>query len=195
MITDFSQSNTRLNLMKSFAGECQAIQRYNIASSFASKNKMQVVSKLFSDIASQEKEHAEIFYEFLKPFSGENIMFSGDSPVDIFDSVLDFLKKAAKNELDEFNVYPSFAEIAANEGFSDIAQKFASIAKIEESHGEKFEKMAKLIENDELFTSKSGNGKWVCMKCGNIHDGPQAPEKCPVCGHNRGFFVKSTICF
>ena len=196
MIVDFAKSNTRLNLMKAFAGESQARERYTIAASFASKQKMQVVSKLFLEIADQEKEHGEIFYEFLKPFSGENIAFSADYPVDVFDSVLEHLKKASQNEFDEFdNIYADFGRIAAEEGFSDIAQKFLGIAKIEKTHCEKFKSMANLIENDELFRSKSGRGKWVCMKCGNVYEGNQVPDRCPVCGHDRGFFVKSTICF
>ena len=194
MIVDFSKSQTRLNLMKAFAGESQARERYTIAASFAGKKDLYVVKKLFLDIADQEKEHGEIFYSFLKPFSGENIKFSADYPVDLFDSVLEFLKKASSNETDEYdNIYKDFSQVAMSEGFSDIAQKFSSIADIEKTHSEKFKKVANLMERDELFNSKNGNGKWMCSQCGNVYEGTSVPEYCPVCGHSRGFFIKSDL--
>lgn len=195
MIIDFSKSQTRLNLMKAFAGESQARERYTIAASFAAKNDLYVIKKLFLDIADQEKEHGEIFYSFLKPFSGENIQFSADYPVDLFDSVLEYLKKASNNEMDEYDdVYKNFSRIAMEEGFSDIAQKFSSIANIEKTHCEKFKKVAQLLENNELFNSKNGNGKWVCSQCGNVYEGSSVPAICPVCGHSRGFYIKSDLC-
>lgn len=196
MITDFSKSQTKINLMKAFAGESQARERYTIAASFAAKEGLQVIQKAFLTIADQEKEHGEIFYKFLKPFSGEGIKFDADYPVDVFDSTLDYLKKASQNETDEFeDIYDKFAKIAQNEGFADIAQKFFGIAKIEKTHAEKFKKLAMLLENGELFDSKTGRGKWVCMECGNVYEGTSVPKFCPVCGHDRGYFVKNDICF
>jgi len=196
MITDFSKSQTKVNLMKAFAGESQARERYKIAASFAKKEGLQVIEQAFLTIAEQEKEHGEIFYKFLKPFSGESIRFEADYPVDIFDSTLDYLKKASQNEIDEGeNIYNEFSKIAQDEGFSDVAQKFSGVAKIEKTHAEKFKKLAVLLENGELFDSKTGRGKWVCMECGNVYEGASVPKFCPICGHDRGYFVKSDICF
>ncbi len=196
MIIDFAQSQTRLNLMKAFAGEAQARERYSIAASFAKNKGLFIVSNLFSTIADQEKEHGEIFYKFLKPFSGENIKFSADYPVDLFDSVLEFLKKASQNELDEYDdVYKKFGEIAANEGFPDISQKFVEISRIEKTHHNKFKQFADLIESNELFNSKNGSGKWVCLNCGNVYEGSAVPESCPVCNHPRGYFLKNGLSF
>lgn len=196
MIIDFAQSQTRLNLMKAFAGESQARERYSIAASFAKNRGMFIIANLFLTIADQEKEHGEIFYEFLKPFSGENIKFSADYPVDLFDSVLDFLRKASRNELEEYDdVYKKFGEIAASEGFPDISQKFVEIARIEKTHHNKFKQFAYLIESNELFSSKNGPSKWICLNCGNVYEGSNVPEVCPVCNHPRGYFLKSGLSF
>ena len=195
MIVDFSKSQTRLNLIKAFAGESQGRMGYNMAASFAGKKDLYVVKKLFLEIAEQEKEHAEVFCDFLKPFSGENIKFNAESQVYLFDSVLDYLKQAIANEMNEYdNGYKISSQIAMEEGFPDIAQKFSKIADIEKAHAERFKKMANLLETNELFNSKTGNGRWVCSQCGNVYEGSSVPDKCPVCGHSRGFFIKSDLC-
>ena len=193
MNVDFNNSQTKVNLMMSFAGESQAQMRYTIASSFARKEKLYIISKAFEAIASQEKEHAEVFYDFLKPFSSENIKFEAECPVDLFDSTLEFLKKAASNEADEgVNIYGEFGRIAKEEGFMDIANKFFQIAKIEKTHSEKFSKLASLLEKDELFKSSSPQ-KWMCLECGNVYEGTEVPASCPVCGHDRGYFIRSDL--
>ncbi len=195
MVVDFANSKTKLNLMKAFAGESQARERYSIAASFAGEKEIYIVQKVFLEIADQEKEHGEIFYEFLRQFSGQSIKFDADYPVDLFDSVLEYLKKSAKNETDEYeDIYDKFGKIAADEGFSDISNKFFGIAKIEKTHSEKFSKLAKLVESNELFKSNNGKAKWTCMKCGNVYEGTNVPEFCPVCGHARGYFVRNDIC-
>lgn len=193
MNSDFNNSQTKVNLMKSFAGESQARERYSIASSFALKEKLYIISKAFDSTSDQEKEHGEIFYDFLKPFSSKSIEFKADYPVDLFDSTLEFLKKASKNETDEFeDIYDGFGKIAKDEGFMDIANKFFQIAKIEKTHAERFSRLASLLERNELFKSNSTQ-KWVCLKCGNVYEGTEVPPSCPVCGHDRGYFIRSDL--
>ena len=193
MNTDFSQSKTKINLMKAFAGECQARERYNISASFALKEKLYIISRAFSTISDQEKEHGEVFYDFLKPFSGQIIKFDADYPVDLFDSTLEFLKKASKNETSEFeDIYDSFSKIAKEEGFLDISKKFAEIALIEKTHSEKFSKLASCLADGTLFKTKAKTS-WVCLKCGRVHYGTEAPEVCPVCGHDRGYYIRTDL--
>ncbi|MDR1364016.1 MAG: rubrerythrin family protein [Oscillospiraceae bacterium] len=188
---NFSKSQTKLNLLKAFAGESQARNRYTFAASVAKNQGFQVIEKLFLFTANQEKEHAKIFYKFLEPFAGENIEIEKSNyPVDIFNSVSELLIKASKNEFDEYNlVYKTFGEIAHSEGFEQIAERFFKISEIEKIHGERFVKFSELIASEELFNSKT-KMRWICLNCGNIFEGFKAPDECPVCEHPRGFYLK-----
>jgi rubrerythrin len=192
MGVDFSKSATRINLMKAFAGESQARNRYTFAASVAKREKMPIIENLFLLTANQEKEHAKIFYNFLKPCSGEDISIDGaDYPIDIFDSVCEFLIKAEKNELAEYEIiYSGFARKAKEEGFDEISDRFFKIAEIEKIHGERFRKFSELIEKDDLFSSKS-QCEWICLNCGNIHRGLKVPESCPVCEHVFRYYLKN----
>ena len=193
MNTDFSESRTKINLMKSFAGECQARERYNISASFALKEKLYIINKAFLTISDQEKEHGEVFYDFLKPFSNQSIKFDADYPVDLFDSTLEFLRKASKNEISEFeDIYDNFGKIAKEEGFLDISKKFFEIAAIEKTHSEKFSKLASCLESGTLFKSSTPTS-WICLKCGRVHFGTEAPEICPVCGHDIGYYLRNDL--
>lgn len=193
LFMNFSESKTKINLMKAFAGECQASERYSMASSFASKEGFYVIQQMFLTISNQEKEHGEIFYGFLKSFSGENIQIDADYPIDIFDSTLGFLEKASKNEMEEFDsIYREFGNIAYSEGFEDISKKFFEIANIEKIHSQKFSKIVLLLKNDELFNSRD-NSRWTCLKCGNVYDGTQIPKICPVCGHEQGYYLRDDL--
>ncbi len=190
MAVDFKNSETKDNLMRAFAGESQARNRYTFAAEQAKKEKLQVVEAVFQYTASQEKEHAEIFYNHLKELSGETIHVDGGYPVDISDNVLDLLKKAQHNEYEEHDpVYKSFGEKAQEEGFPQVARSFFMIAEIERIHGDRFGRFAKWMEENKLFTSDVKT-EWICLNCGYIYEGEQAPEKCPVCAHDKGYFVR-----
>ncbi|MCL2312025.1 MAG: rubrerythrin family protein, partial [Firmicutes bacterium] len=113
MITDLAKSETKFNLMRAFAGESQARQRYGIAAAFAADEKLYIIQDAFLFTADQEQEHGEIFYDFLKPFAGRNLRVDADYPVDLFNTTLEFLRKAQENEMDEFNsIYRKFGEVA-----------------------------------------------------------------------------------
>lgn len=189
MNTVFKESQTRENLMRSFAGECQARTRYDFAASQL-KQKMYVVSALFKFTANQEREHAEIFYDHLQPSAGDNIQIEGGYPVDISNDAAKLLRMAAHNENEEHDiVYASFGKIAREEGFGPIAQDFENIAKIEKVHAKRFEYFADLIEQGKLFVSDAAT-KWMCLNCGHILEGTQAPPVCPVCKHDQGYFIR-----
>lgn len=189
MNTVFKNSQTRENLMRSFAGECQARTRYDFASQQLSQ-KLYVVSALFKFTAKQEREHAEIFYNHLQSLSGETVQISGGYPVDFANEAAKLLRMAAHNENEEHDVvYASFGEIAREEGFAKIAQDFENIAKIEKTHARRFECFAKLIEEGKLFVSDVST-KWLCLNCGFVIEGTQAPPVCPVCNHNQGYYIR-----
>lgn len=190
---DFLQSVTKINLMKAFAGESQARNRYNISSKTARSEGYSVVGTLFDIIADQERQHAKVFYGFLKPANGETIQINSDFPVNNSKNTLELLEFAVSNELDESeNVYKNFSETASKEGFTEISESFKNIAKIESRHAKLFEKFAKLVKSKELFSGDE-NTVWICEKCGNISVGKKPPEHCPVCSHPMDYFYRPGI--
>lgn len=190
MAVDFSKSVTKENLMRAFAGESQARNRYTFAASQAKKNGLYVISAIFGFTASQEKEHAEIFYKHLKEMSGETIFIDGGYPVDISEDVSDLLSRAQHNEYEEHDpVYKAFGEKAQEEGFAKIAASFLRIAEIEKIHGDRFGKYAQLMKEGKLFISDVEE-EWLCLNCGYVYKGKAAPKVCPVCQHEQGYFIR-----
>ena len=189
-MADFSTSQTRTNLMRAFAGESQARNRYTFAASQAKQQKMHVVEAVFTFTANQEKEHAEIFYNHLKELAGENIHIDCNYPEDIYESVLQVLRAAQHNEYEEFDpVYKAFGDKAMEEGFPKVAASFHHIAGIEKIHGDRFGQLADLLEQNKLFINDV-ECKWMCLNCGFVYEGKEAPAMCPVCQHDKGFFIR-----
>ena len=190
MMTDFKTSETAKNLMRAFAGESQARNRYTFAAEMAKKQGLPVLQAVFLYTAGQEKEHAEIFYNFLHDRNGETIHIDGGYPVDLDGQILAQLKDAVRNEYEESDrVYRSFADTAEREGFTRIAQAFRMIGEIEKTHGERFDSFANLMESGKLFVSELETG-WVCLNCGYVYRGTEAPQTCPVCQHGQGYFIR-----
>lgn len=190
MAIAFRESETKDNLMRAFAGESQARNRYTFAASQAKKNGLYVVSAIFAFTASQEKEHAEIFYHHLNEMAGETITVDGGYPVYITEDVEKLLSMAQHNEYEEHDpVYKAFGEKAMAEGFKNIAASFFQIAEIEKIHGDRFGKYAQLLREGKLFVSDVET-EWMCLNCGFVYKGPEAPAICPVCKHDRGYFIR-----
>jgi rubrerythrin len=186
---DFRESRTYVNLMRAFAGESQARNRYNIAASYARKEGLQNVEAIFNYTAEQERAHAKVFYELLKDAAGETIAIDGTYPVDLYDNTLKLLRAAQHNENEEWeDVYRNFGLTAKEEGFANIARIFENIANIERVHAERFGRIADELENGTLFRKKE-EIVWICTNCGHIHVGKEAPEICGVCRHPKGFFI------
>lgn len=183
-------SKTKDNLMRAFAGESQARNRYTFAASQAKKEKYALLEQLFTYTAHQEAAHAKVYYDLLKELSGQNIYIDGAYPVDIYPSILDLLKTSYHNEYEEYqNIYPSFAKIAQEEGFPQIANAFEQISQIEKVHGDRFGRFANYLKSSKLFDSFAEQS-WICLNCGNIHVGSKAPLVCPVCHHNQGYYIR-----
>ena len=187
---ELKDSKTKINLMKAFAGESQARNRYTFAASEAKKQQLHVIEAIFNYTAGQEKEHAELFYDALGELKGENINIEGGYPVDKSTNILELLKSAVHNEQEEFSpVYPDFAKMAKEEGFIKVANLFDKIALIEKTHAERFMQFANLLENNKLFPDDN-EVEWICLNCGHVHKGKEAPKNCPVCDHNQGYFIR-----
>lgn len=190
MSVDFKNSETKKNLMRAFAGESQARNRYCMAANQAKQQKLKVVELVFKFTAEQEEQHARIFYKHLNECAGETIEIDGTYPVDINEDIAKLLRYAERNEFEEYDdVYKTFAEKAKEEGFDNVAYSFTEIGKIEKTHGERFKKFAELLENNELFVSNV-ECKWMCLNCGNVFEGKEAPMSCPVCQHDRGYYIR-----
>ena len=189
MTMTFENSRTKENLMKAFAGESQARNRYMFAAEQANTSNLYVLAEIFRYTADQEQAHAKVFYDHLAGITGQNIAVEGTYPVDVADNVLDLLHMAQHNELEEFeNVYPAFAAVAEEEGFLPVAASFRMIAEIEHNHARRFQHVAKLLEEGRLFAG-AGEAVWMCQNCGHLYKGSKVPDTCPVCQHNRGFFI------
>lgn len=187
---DFNSSETKTNLLKAFAGESQARNRYTFAASQARKQNLYVVEAVFNFTAGQEKEHAELFYNHLSSAAGENIQIDGTYPIDISDSMISLLRSAQHNENEEYSdVYKNFSEVAEREGFTEIATLFKNIAEIENTHSQRFRKFAELLEEGKLFVSDVKT-KWMCLNCGFVFEGTAVPPACPVCRHDQGYFIR-----
>lgn len=182
-------TKTAENLMKSFAGECQARTRYTYYASVARKEGYVQIANIFIETAEQEKEHAKRFYKFLKEdFEDVGIEINATYPVSFHKSTAKNLKAAADGEHEEFVVdYPKFSKTALEEGFPEIAEAFSRIATVEERHERRYRKLLANIENGTVF-KKEGTVEWKCNNCGYIHVGEEAPHSCPACQHPQGYF-------
>lgn len=190
MAVEFKNSETKDNLMRAFAGESQARNRYTFAAEQAKREKQQAISKLFIYTANQEREHAQIFYNFLKELGGETIHVDGGYPVDITKDLAELLRMAQHNEYEEHDdVYKNFGDKAKEEGFLNVANAFHMIAKIEKMHGDRFGRFAEWLEQNKLHISDVKTG-WICLNCGHVYEGQAAPEQCPVCQHDKGYFIR-----
>ncbi len=187
---DLKASETHKNLMRAFAGESQARNRYTFAAQAARKQNLYVVEAVFNFTAEQEKEHAEIFFDHLKELSGEELTIDAAYPIETYNDIKTILRNARDNERKEYEqVYKSFGETAEKEGFSAVAYSFNEIAKIEKLHSDRFAHFLNLIEKNELFVSSTETG-FMCLNCGHVVTGKQAPMTCPVCKHNQGYFIR-----
>ena len=184
-------TETEKNLLKAFAGESQAKNRYTFFAKQAKKEGYEQISALFSETALNEEQHAKQFFRFLT--SGKPVEIVAMYPAGKIASTLENLEASAAGENEEWTeLYPEFAKIAEEEGFDDVARTFRNIAKVEKEHEERYLKLAANIKNDEVF-EKTEIIRWKCRKCGHVHEGKTAPKKCPTCDHPQGYFEKKEM--
>lgn len=189
MAGDFAESKTKENLMRAFAGESQARNRYTIAAERARSLKMYTIADVFVYTADQERAHAERYYQLLKELSGQTVFIDGGYPIDQQESLAELLRAAEHNEREEYEeVYQRFGDTAKEEGFLETAAAFYQIAEIEHTHQVRFGEFAEMLEKGQYFV-KEQEGLWICTNCGHIHEGKQAPVVCPTCRHGQGYFL------
>ena len=192
MAVHFEESKTKDNLMRAFAGESQARNRYTLGAEKARKMKMYSIADIFEYTAEQERAHAERYYELLKSLSGQTIFIDGGYPVDQQESLTELLRAAEHNEREEAeDVYQEFSRVAKEEGFLEAASAFSLIAEVERSHQLRFAEVAEMLEKGHYFAEE--NGKWICTHCGYLFEGKQAPASCPSCHHEQGYFLPYTL--
>jgi len=189
---NFKGSRTAENLMKAFAGESQARNRYSFFSSVADKEGYKQIRDIFLETANNEKEHAKRFYKLLaEGFKDElptGVKIEAEFPV-AYGNTWENLKAAAAGEKEEWSdLYPLFAKIAEEEGFLEVAVAFRMIASVEKHHEARYLKLAENVENHRVF-KREKKVAWICMNCGYVVTGEGAPEKCPACLHSKEYFA------
>lgn len=177
-------SKTEVNLMKAFAGESQARNRYTMYSSVAKKEGYEQIAAIFSETADNEKEHAKIYYKF---FNGENIEICSTFPTAIGNTYENLLA-AAFVEHDEWtHLYPSFGDVAEAEGFLEAADAFRHVAQVEKWHDTRYRKLAQNLSDDMVF-KKGTDVHWHCRNCGLVMLNKSAPTICPTCQHPQAYY-------
>jgi rubrerythrin len=177
-------TKTEQNLLKSFAGESQARNRYEFFASVARKEGYEQIANIFVETALQEKEHAKRFFKFLE---GGMTEITASYPSGKIGTTKENLKAAAEGEREEWgDVYPHFADVAKAEGFTEIASVYKMIAKVEAEHERRYLKLLQNVSEDKVFM-KDGKVWWKCLNCGYVYESAKAFETCPVCLHPKSF--------
>jgi len=178
-------TKTEKNLLKAFAGESQARNRYTYFGSAAKKEGYIQISNIFIETAENELEHAKVFFKYLE---GGDTEITASYPAGAIKDTLVNLEEAAAGENMEWTtLYQDFAKTAKDEGFLDVARSFEQIAKVEKFHESRYRKLINNISAGEVFKKKAAV-KWHCINCGYVIEADQAPEECPACKHPRGFY-------
>jgi rubrerythrin len=178
-------TQTELNLLKSFAGESQARNRYTYFAKQAKKDGYEKVRIIFEETAEQESVHAKSMFKHLE---GGDLEITAMYPAGKIGTTLENLKGSAAGEHEEHSeLYPAFAKTADEEGFTKIAAMYRSIANAEKHHEERFLQLLKLVEEDKMF-KREEKTTWRCLNCGFIHEGNEALENCPACDHPKAYF-------
>jgi rubrerythrin len=185
---EFINSETRKNLVRSFAGESQARTRYTVYAQVAREENCEWIARVFEETAANEAVHGEEFLEMLKELGGcaPNIQVDGGYPFQLGTTVenLGFAADGEKEEHDD--AYPGFAEMARREGYKDAARLWMQIARIEGVHHNQFKSLEEQLLKEEL-TEKEEPIRWRCLNCGYTYEGVRACDPCPVCGKSAGW--------
>jgi len=178
-------TQTEKNLLKAFAGESQARNRYTYFASVARKEGYEQIANIFAETAENEKEHAKVFFKFLE---GGDVEITASYPAGRIGNTKENLEAAAAGENMEWTpLYADFAKTAQDEGFPEVAQSFEQIAKVEKFHESRYRKLINNVQNGEVFKKKAPV-KWHCINCGYIYEGSEAPKQCPACKHPQAFY-------
>ena len=178
-------TKTEQNLLKAFAGESQARNRYTYFAKQAKKEGYEQIAAIFEETAENEKEHAKVFFKHLE---GGMVEITADYPAGVIGSTEENLLAAAEGEKMEWGtLYPDFGKIAEEEGFPDIANSFKNIAEVEAEHEKRYRKLLENVKENKVF-KRNKSMKWKCRNCGFIYEGTEPPQKCPACQHPQSYY-------
>lgn len=178
-------SKTEKNLLKAFAGESQARNRYTYFASAARKEGLEQIANIFIETAENEKEHAKIFFKHLE---GGDVEITATYPAGLIKDTKSNLEAAAAGENMEWtSLYADFANTAKDEGFPEVARSFEQISKVEKFHESRYRKLINNLGNAEVFKKKA-TVKWHCINCGYVIEGAEAPKDCPACKHPQAYY-------
>ena len=178
-------TDTEKNLLKAFAGESQARNRYTYFASVAKKDGFEQISAIFLETAENEKEHAKVFFKYLE---GGDTEITASYPAGKIGSTAENLLAAAEGEKMEWStLYPEFADVADAEGFADVAESFRQIAKVEVHHEARYRTLLENVNGYKVF-KKDGVVFWKCRNCGYVMEGAEAPDLCPACLHPQSYY-------
>ncbi len=179
-------TKTEQNLLKAFAGESQARNRYALFAEKAIEEGYEQIAALFLETAENERIHAKRFFSYLE--SGEGLEITAMYPAGKVGTTYDNLIAAANGENEEHTeIYPTFANIAEEEGFKAVAATFRNIASVEVEHEIRYRKLAENMDKSSVF-KKSTPVRWKCRECGYVHEGTDAPKVCPTCLQPQSYF-------
>jgi rubrerythrin len=178
-------TQTEQNLLKAFAGESQARNRYTFFASIAKREGYEQIAAIFLETAANEKEHAEVFFKHLK---GGDLEITAAYPAGKIGNTAENLLAAAEGEKMEWGtLYPDFQRIAEEEGFSDVAESFEEIGEVEEQHEKRYRRLLENVNNGTVF-NRANVVQWKCRNCGYVHTGKEAPVTCPACKHPQSYY-------
>ena len=178
-------TRTEKNILTAFAGESQARNRYTYFAAAAKKEGFVQIAEIFEETANQEKEHAKRLFKFLE---GGDVEITAAFPAGVIGTTAENLLASAQGEHHEQSeMYPEFAVIAKEEGFTALAAVFTAIAVAEKQHEKRFMALLDNVKNDKVF-KKDAPVVWRCRNCGYLHEGTSAPELCAACAHPKAHF-------
>lgn len=184
-MVELKGTRTEQNLLKAFAGESQARNRYTYFASVAKKEGYEQISAIFLETAENEMEHAKVFFKYL---TGGPVEITATYPAGKIGTTADNLLAAAEGEKEEWDkLYPEFERIAREEGFNPIADSFKEIAEVEEHHESRYRSLLENVKNGTVF-KKDEVVEWKCRNCGYVHEGKEAPKSCPACKHPQAYY-------
>jgi len=178
-------TQTEKNLLKAFAGESQARNRYTFFASVAKKEGYEQIAATFLETADNEREHAKVFFKYLQ---GGDVEITASYPAGQIKITEDNLLAAAEGEKFEWSkLYVEFGKTALKEGFDEIAKSFKEIAEVEQQHEKRYRKFYEQVKAKKVF-KRDKVTKWKCRNCGYVHEGKEAPDSCPACKHSQAYY-------
>ena len=185
MLVKLKGTHTEKNLLKAFAGESQARNRYTYFASAAKKEGYEQIAGIFIETAENEREHAKVFFKYLE---GGDAEITASYPAGRIGNTAENLLAAAEGEKMEWGtLYPGFEKVAREEGFLDVSESFKEIAEVEEQHEKRYRKLLDNVEKGSVFR-RTGEVSWKCRNCGYVHHGSEAPMICPACKHPQSYY-------